>query len=331
MQPMLKATAAPPADHRSAAEFGLDQLYRIGWRAGPLVPRRLQRIMARSGAAVARCRGGVHLDQLRENLTTATGRPVTDDLLHRALVSYLRNLIEVFALPGRSAAGIVSDVTTVGEEHLRRAFADTGAVVALPHSGNWDLAGAWACVTGMPVTTVVEQLTEPQYSAFRSFRESLGMQVIAHRDPAALADLVAAVRAGRLACLVADRDLSGTGLPVSWRGHPIRMPAGPAVVARRAGAALLPAACTFTAAGIRLTIGRPIAPRPGRTGLAWMTQRLADFFAGEVAHRPQDWHMMQPFFTPETNRDDESSTRPGADSAADSAAGFVARNRSEPA
>jgi KDO2-lipid IV(A) lauroyltransferase len=305
----------------------VDQLYRIGWRAGPFVPRRLQQAIARIGATVGLRRGGVHLDQLRENLRIAGALPVTDDLLYDALVSYLRNLIEVFALPGRSVGGIVSDVTTTGEDHLRRAFTKTGAVVALPHSGNWDLAGAWACVTGMPVTTVVEQLTEPQYSAFRSFRESLGMQVISHRAPGVLADLTTAVRAGRLACLVADRDLAGTGLPVSWRGHPITMPAGPAVVARRAGAALLPAVCGFTSAGIRLTIGPPISPRPGRAGLVRMTQGLADFFAGQVMCHPQDWHMMQPFFTPHPVREPAATGR-RPDTVADPAtAANLARRR----
>ena len=62
-------------------------------------------------------------------------------------------------------------VVTVNESVLRTAYAGPGAVVALPHSGNWDLAGAWACLTGMPVTTVAEQLSEAEYAAFMAFRE----------------------------------------------------------------------------------------------------------------------------------------------------------------
>ena len=74
----------------------------------------------------------------------------------------------------------------MNESVLRTAYAGTGAVVALPHSGNWDLAGAWACLTGMPVATVAEQLSEAEYAAFMTFREGLGMTVLSHRDPAAI-------------------------------------------------------------------------------------------------------------------------------------------------
>lgn len=301
-------------------ELALRQLYRVGWRAGQFVPGSVQRMIVNTGALLAVQRGGWHLDQLRTNLSVATGQPVSDDLLRRSVSSYLRNVIEVFGLPGWSASKIISRVVTTGEHHLRRAFRDRGAVVVLPHSGNWDLAGAWASRTGMPVTTVAEELSEPEYSAFRSFREGLGMQVLSHRDPSVLPDLIAAVRAGRLVCLVADRDLLATGLPVSWRGHPVSLPAGPALVARRTGADLLPTVCTFTATGIRLDIGEPVPARPGRDGLAWMTQHVADFFAARIAQTPQDWHLMQPFF-PELPDPDHphrpAATAPGQPGVAD--------------
>lgn len=303
------ADIAPPDPRRSAAapvhpagQAALRRLYRFGWRVGPAVPRPVQRAVSRAGARVAVNRGGWHLDRLRENLHTATGSVVSDDLMRRSVASYLRNLTEMFALPGWTDAEIVSRVTTTGEEHLRRAYADAGAVVALPHTGNWDLAGAWACRTGMPVATVAEQLDEPDFTAFRTFRESLGMTILSHRDPAALSALIGAVRAGRLVCLIADRDLLGSGLPVRWRGHPVTLPAGPAVVARRTGAALLPTVCTFTPNGIRLDISAPVDPRPGRDGLISMTQDVADVFADRIAAHPQDWHLMQPFFPTESGR-----------------------------
>ena len=225
-----------------------------------------------------------------------TGRPADDDLLRRAVASYLRNFCEVLALRQWSGADIRSRVTTINESVLRTAYAGAGAVVALPHSGNWDLAGAWACLTGMPVTTVAEQLADAEYADFVAFRERLGMEVLSHRDPTAISELVFAVRRRRLVCLLADRDLERTGVPVRWAGQQITMPAGPAMVARRSGAALIPAVCQFTPTGMKIIFGDPIAPRPGRTGLAAMTQEVADFFADTLAEQPEDWHMMQPFF-----------------------------------
>ena len=277
-------------------QWGLRLLYQVGWRVGARVPESVQRMIIAAGAALAVDRGGRYIEQYAENLRYATGRDPDRELLRAGIASYLRNLLEVFALPGWSRAKIISRVTTTGEGELRRAMADEGAVIALPHSGNWDLAGGWACVTGMPVTTVVEELAGPEFESFLAFREGLGMQVIGHRDPAALAELMGAVRRGRVVCLVADRDLLGSGVPVTWNGHPVTMPAGPAVVARRTGAALLPMVSRFTPGGLRLDIGARIEHRPGRDGLVTMVQQQADYFAEKVAEHPQDWHMMQPFF-----------------------------------
>ena len=74
------------------------------------------------------------------------------------------------------------------------------------------------------------------------------------------------------------------------------MPAGPAIVARRSGAALIPAICQFTGDGMSIVFGDAVTARPGRDGLVAMTQEVADFFADMIAVRPEDWHMMQPFF-----------------------------------
>jgi lauroyl/myristoyl acyltransferase len=83
---------------------------------------------------------------------------------------------------------------------------------------------------------------------------------------------------------------------VRWRDHQITMPAGPALVARRSGAALVPAVSQYTPGGMKIIFGEPIQQRPGRDGLVAMTQEVADFFAERIAERPQDWHVMQPFF-----------------------------------
>ncbi len=276
----------------------LRHLYAVGWRVAARIPQRLVTMIITAGAGWARRRDSGHVRTLRRNLSLATGRPVGDDLVQAALASYLRNFYEVLALPGWSAASVAKRVSTVDEANLRTAYAGPGAVVALPHSGNWDLAGAWACRTGMPVTTVAERLGDAEYAAFVRFRERLGMEVLSHRDPGVIGDLVAAVRRGRLICLLADRDLEGTGVGVTWRGQPVTMPAGPAMVARRTGATLLAAVCQFTDSGMKIIFSEPVTTRPGRAGLVAMTQDVADFFAATIAEQPADWHMMQPFFPP---------------------------------
>jgi KDO2-lipid IV(A) lauroyltransferase len=271
-------------------------IYRVGWRVAPKLPARLVSVIISAIGWMAVRRDSLHVRTLRDNLAAVTDAPVSDDLMRAALKSYLRSFYEVLALPAWSHQDIRRRVYTVNEQAVREAYAGPGAVVALPHSGNWDLAGAWACVTGMPVTTVVEELPPEEFAVFLAFRERLGMQVLSHRDPEALSALIEAIHRRRVVCLLADRDLARTGVPVTWRGRDITVPAGPALVARRTGAALLPAVCQFTERGMEIVIGNKITPRPGRDGLVAMMQDVADFFAETIAKQPEDWHMTQPFF-----------------------------------
>jgi phosphatidylinositol dimannoside acyltransferase len=272
------------------------RIYRVGWRIAGKLPRPLVTVIISVASRRAARHNGTHVQTLRHNLTAATGAPASNDLVRAALASYLRNIYEMLALPSWPARKVINQVEVVGELELRSMVAARGAVVALPHSGNWDLAGAWACLTRLPVTTVAEELGGGDFEAFVGFRERLGMEVLSHRDRAAVAELVGAIRRGRVVCLLADRDLEGRGVPVRWRGQRVTMPAGPAMVARRSGAALVPAICQYTPTGMRIVLGAAVKHRPGRDGLIAMTQEVADFFAARIAAKPEDWHLMQPFF-----------------------------------
>jgi lauroyl/myristoyl acyltransferase len=271
-------------------------LFRLGWLTAHRIPRPLVAAGIAGLARLAVRFSGRHVQMLRHNLTLTTGQPVDDRLARAAVRSHLRNVYEMLALPGWRPAEVLARIETVNEAGMRAAYASTGAVVALPHSGNWDLAGAYAELTGMPVTTVAEELAGPEFANFVRFRERLGMRVLSHRDPAVVAELIAAVHAGRLVCLLGDRDLPSRGVSVRWAGHLVTMPPGPAVVARRTGAALVPIVCQFTPRGMRIVFGDPVPHRPGRDGLVAMVQDVADFFVRTIAAQPEDWHMLQPFF-----------------------------------
>lgn len=286
---------------RSPRDALLRGVYAAGWRVAARIPEPIADGLAGVGARIATARGFSALETWRHNVSVLIGRPCPDELLRRGVASYLRNFYQVLALARWSRDEIERRVTLINDAALRAALAGPGAVVVLPHSGNWDLAGAWACLNLRPVSTVAEELGDGEFAAFTAFREGLGMEVLAHTDPAALPKLVTAVRDGRLVCLLGDRDLAGTGVPVSWPlpGGPVAttMPAGPAVVARRTGAALIPAVTRFGGTGLEVVLGPPVEPGPGRAGLIAMTQQVCDFFAAELPRQPEDWHMFQPFFS----------------------------------
>ena len=276
--------------------------YRLGWRHGGRLGEPVVRVLGALAAYVVVARDGVHVRRLRENLTVLAGRPADAALLRAGIASYVRTFWEVLALPRWTRADVLRRVELVDEPVVREAFATTGAVIALPHSGNWDLAGAWACLTGMPVTSVAEQLGSQEYAAFLAFREGLGMEILSHRAPALVDTLVEHVRRGRVVCLMADRNFSGRGVEVDFAGRRVTMPAGPAQVARRSGAALIPTVAHYggeplrPGARMRLVIGPVVPTQPGDDGLVAMVQACADFFTTVLRDHPEDWHVLQPFF-----------------------------------
>jgi phosphatidylinositol dimannoside acyltransferase len=281
----------------------VDAAYGLGWAVTKRVPEPVaQRAFARLADQIWR-RQGSGVRRLRANLRRA--RPDADDaeiddLTRAAMRSYLRYWCEAFRLPVWSREEVVDRIVVHDEHLLRDAHASgRGVVVPLPHLANWDLAGAWACLTGMPLTTVVERL-EPErlFHRFVAYRESLGMEVLplSGGNGSPVRTLVDRARAGRLVCLVADRDLSASGVEVDLLGHRARLPAGPAMVARTTGATLVPATLAYDGPRMHITLHEPVPPKPGADGVRAMTQGVADAFSAGIRANPQDWHMLQKVF-----------------------------------
>jgi KDO2-lipid IV(A) lauroyltransferase len=165
--------------------------------------------------------------------------------------------------------------------------------------GNWDLAGAWACLEGMPLTTVAERLRpDAVYDQFVAYRTRLGMEVLPLTGgPPTVPVLSERLRAGRFVCLLADRDLTRTGMVVSLLGEPARLPRGPALLALRTGAVLLPITTDYDGAGMHLRMHEPIELGSGSGAVAAATQQVADAFSAAIAEAPSDWHLLQRVFT----------------------------------
>ena len=270
-----------------------DAAFAGGWALVRALPEPVALRLFRAGADLAYRRGGKPVDRLRSNLArVAPGRDL-DTLTRDGLRSYARYWCEVFRLPATPTERVVGGTRTVGEERFRSAVgSDRGTVLVLPHSGNWDHAGAWSVATGVPFTTVAERLKpESLYDRFVAFRESLGMEVLpltgGARPPSEV--LQERLEAGGMLCLLADRDLSSRGIDVTFFGATARMPAGPAALALRTGATLIPVTLSFSDAGWRCAFHAEVA----HTDVATMTQAVADAFARGIAEHPADWHMLQ--------------------------------------
>jgi KDO2-lipid IV(A) lauroyltransferase len=273
--------------------------YAAGWRMVRAMPETAARNAFDAAALYASRNGGP--DQLRKNLARVIGvapNDVPDSLMRASLASYARYWREAFRLPAMDHHAIGRQLadTVTGQEHVEAALATgRGLVAALPHSGNWDMAGVWMVQTHGRFTTVAERLKpESLYRRFVDYRESLGFEVIplsgGEQPPFAL--LTERLTDNKAVCLMAERDLSRTGVQVDFFGEPTRMPAGPAKLAIATGAALLPVHCWYERDACRVEFYPPADCSSGDVGV--VTQALADVFARNIAEHPADWHMLQP-------------------------------------
>ncbi len=277
--------------------------YAAGWMAVRAMPEFFARNAFEAGARYAALGGGP--DQLRKNLARVLGvapGKVPSALMRASLASYARYWREAFRLPTMNHAALGRQLhdSVAGRDYLVDALAaGRGAVLALPHSGNWDMAGVWLVQTHGRLTTVAERLKpESLYRRFVAYRESLGFEVLplsgGEQPPFEL--LCERLAENRVVCLMAERDLTPSGVQVDFFGEPTRMPAGSAKLAIETGAALLPVHCWFDGDGWGFQVHPPLdctgGPTTRRVGA--ITQALAEKFAAGIAAHPADWHMLQP-------------------------------------
>jgi phosphatidylinositol dimannoside acyltransferase len=274
--------------------------YNLAWKVIRWIPERKAYSLADRFADFLCARNGKGVNRLRSNYRRV--RPELDDaqlefLVNAGMRSYLRYWCDTFRFPAWSKERLLSTTVCENENYLRDPIAaKRGCIVALPHAGNWDHAGAYFCATGIPLTTVAEHLKpEKLFRKFLEYRTEIGMEVL-DLDSRSIAVLSQRLRAGKLVALVADRDLSKNGIPVNFFGTGGQMPAGPALLAIQTGADLITAFVKYEEVGIRIIFGEAIAvPETGSVSekAAAMTQVFADRFAEQLAVNTVDWHMLQ--------------------------------------
>jgi KDO2-lipid IV(A) lauroyltransferase len=281
--------------------------YHLGWVLVPKLPEAVAAWAFRLIADVLWWRHGKSVRRLESNLARVTGKDATDpsvrDLSRAGMRSYFRYWMEALRLPVIGKERILTGTRHIGGEQIFSTVdGGRGIVLALPHMGNWDLAGAWLVHSGYPFTTVMERLKpESLFDRFVAFRQSLGMEVLpltakgggtAH----AFGVLAQRLRAGRPICLPAERDLTERGIEVDFFDGTTRMVAGPALLSLQTGAPLHPASLWFDGTGWGVRIHPPIPiPAEGsrQEKVAVMTQAMARAFEEGIAEHPEDWQMLQ--------------------------------------
>ena len=221
-------------------------------------------------------------------------------LTRRAFLNYARYWFEGARLPALGSE-VVADRFLVesGWEHLVAGMeAGKGVIMALPHIGSWEWGGAWLALQGYPMTSVAEPLKPPaMYDWFVAQREAMGLTIVPLGADAS-GVLLRTLKAGKLVGLLCDRDIGGNGVEVEFFGEDTTMPAGPAMLALRTGAVLLPTA-VYSGPGIEHTaVIMPPVPteRTGRLrqDVARVTQLIAGDLEQLIRRAPEQWHLFQP-------------------------------------
>jgi KDO2-lipid IV(A) lauroyltransferase len=288
--------------------------YRLGWKLICRIPESWAKWVFTKVADIAWRRQGPKVQVLEANLHRVLvhkyASPDVDGkelrtLSRATLRSYARYWLETFRLQVIPVERLVSGmhIDAAGEEALfANLKAGRGVVIALPHMGNFEQAAAWVVASGAgSFTTVMERLRpESVYEAFVRFREGLGMEVLpltGGQSP--FGTLAQRLRAGKLVCLVSDRDLKDTGVEVQMFGETARI-ASTAALAVHTGAALMPVATWFEGDdwGAHIYEEIPVPEAGTRTEkITAMSQQLARIFETAITEHPQDWHMLQRVFT----------------------------------
>jgi KDO2-lipid IV(A) lauroyltransferase len=301
-----------PRERLTSAAFS------AGWNLVCRLPESVARALFNFGADVAWRREGGGVQVLEGNLVrvirTSSGDSLPEDefgaelrALSRAVMrSYARYYLETFRLQiipdERIRAGMHVNQENVDLtlEHLKNG---RGVIYALPHMGDFEQAGRWVILAGAGSIVAPAERLKPEsvFRKFLAFRQGLGMEIVpTSGGPHPFGVMAQRLRAGKLVTIVADRDLSDTGVEVDFFGEKALLPAGPAALAVQTGAALMPVSCSFVgetewAAHIYDEIPVP-ASGTRKEKIAAMTQALATVFEEAIREHPEDWHMLQKVF-----------------------------------
>lgn len=251
-------------------------------------------------------RRAAHRENYERHLAKVLGRQPgpgeAGQWTRRVFASYARYWVEGARL-GTMAGSAVDARMSIrsGYEHLVAAMdAGRGAIVALPHLGSWEWGGAWLARRGYPMTAVAEVLKPEQlFRWFMAARAAMGLTIVP-MDATAGPALLRTLRRGGLVGLVADRDLAGTGVEVSFFGDVTTMPPGPATLALRTGAALLPVAVYQgpgpSHTGVILPPLDTTRTDDVRADVRRVTQDLARAFEVLIGEAPDQWYAFQPMW-----------------------------------
>lgn len=216
--------------------------------------------------------------------------------------NYAKTLVDFLRFPYLDDNDIRKAVPiTYGVEHLLESQKrGKGALVISGHFGNWDMAGAIVLSYGVPLNAV-SQTHEPKKmdDLVNGTREKAGMKII-RLETGSLRQIFTALKKNEAVTILFDKPEPDEGVAVHFFGETAYVPAGPAAIALKTGAAILIGYCmrrpgnkTFYAA-----VEPPVEYERLLTGdkardIQIITQQIVSKMEQVIRRYPEQWYMFR--------------------------------------
>jgi KDO2-lipid IV(A) lauroyltransferase len=293
-------TGVPSAPRWYAHGLNRLGLYRVAAAVARVLPRPLRLHAARAVAAATAGRFPAERAAVRRMLARVLPARGPGEL-ERLTAQVFRNFAVCFTDLISTNRGNVDGLlaSTEGLEHLAAAERlRRGLIVVTAHVGNWELGGRLLAGTVARTThVVVAPERDPRIERF--LRGNGGpVRFLARGAPTDVLPLVAALRRNEVVALQGDRALGGRGdRPQRFFGAPAPFPLGPFMLARAAGAPVLPAFCLLRPdRRYTIAIGEPWTVAPG--GEAEALAHWVGVLEGVIRRHPTQWFNFYDVWSP---------------------------------
>lgn len=234
-----------------------------------------------------------------DNLRRVLGDRLDDRERARVVLASVRNMtktmLELLKLPAISAERLERLVPVSGEENLREAVeGGRGVIVVTPHFGNWELLAARARQMGYRLSVVARDANDPATAGIITHaRETFGTRVL-ERDE--LRTMLRTLADGEVLGILPDQHGGEAGVWLDFMGRPASTVTGPAALAVRTGAAVVPGFGLRTEdedVHVRFLPALEIPDTGDRDeDVRRLTQRINDVLGEQIMRHPEQWLWM---------------------------------------
>lgn len=238
-----------------------------------------------------------------ENFAQVLGLPPDDPQVKRTARHAFGNYFKMFAdfmlMDTLKPEEIRRMVRPEGREQLDRALAEgKGAIVVTAHVSNWDILAAASAVYGYSISAVTNELPSDGLNELViSSRERIGMKMI-RLGPGSPRQIMKALAKNELVALASDLYSGDRGVRVPFFNRPALFPSGPAAIALKTGAPIIPVWIRRQPNNLYIAeIENPIEVSltgDTRRDIQITTERIVQFFERIIRREPDQWLVFLP-------------------------------------